>query len=331
MNHQDLRATDRIDRAAGMLLGTAVGDALGVPYEFATPPGPGEEAAMLGGGLGDFAPGEWSDDTSMAVVVAEVVAAERSASTEVALDRIAAGFVRWFRSSPPDIGNQTARVLGAASQRLDSGETGTARILGEEAVIDALSHEHSAGNGALMRTAPVTLGHLDDRVALAAAARGVARLTHADPLAGDSCVLWSEAVRVAVVEARIDLTAGLDLLVSRREQWTAWLADALDPRHRDDPVPGRSFRPNGYTVTALQAAVAAIAHTDETPGQLERGLHAAVRIGDDTDTIAAIAGGLLGARWGARAIPASWRQAVHGWPGHRQADLVALAAAGVGH
>ncbi len=55
------------DRAAGVLLGQACGDALGVPYEFRTPPGPGELAEMKGGGLGPYAPGEWSDDTQMAV------------------------------------------------------------------------------------------------------------------------------------------------------------------------------------------------------------------------------------------------------------------------
>ncbi|MEI5675259.1 MULTISPECIES: ADP-ribosylglycohydrolase family protein [unclassified Nocardioides] len=313
------------DRAAGALIGSAVGDALGVHYEFATPPGAGQDAAMLGGGLGDFAPGEWSDDTSMAIVIAEAVRATGSVATPAALDLIAQGFVRWYRSSPPDIGIQTSRVLGAASCRLEAGEDGPGRVLAQEATIDALDHPRSAGNGALMRTAPVALAHLDDRVALAGAARRVASLTHADPLAGDSCVLWSEAVRVAVVDGRIDLTAGLDLLTSRSEQWAGWLADALRPERRSEDVPGREFTPNGFTVTALQAAAAAIAHTPETPGQLERGLHGAIRIGDDTDTVAAIAGGLLGARWGANAVPEEWCRAIHGWPGYRYADLLALA------
>ena len=100
--------------------------------------------------------------------------------------------------------------------------------------------------------------------------------------------------------------------------------------------PPGSFTPNGFTVTALQAAWSAIRQTETPPQQpasgsfaashFEHALHAAVRIGNDTDTVAAIAGGLLGAYWGVSAIPAKWRSVVHGWPGLRARDLVAMAA-----
>jgi ADP-ribosyl-[dinitrogen reductase] hydrolase len=70
---------------------------------------------------------------------------------------------------------------------------------------------------------------------------------------------------------------------------------------------------------------------DDGPvGHLTRGLDAAVRAGDDTDTVAAIAGGLLGAVYGASAIPEQWRRLLHGWPGLRSEDLVALAGRIVG-
>lgn len=315
------------DRAAGALLGTAVGDALGVPYEFGLAPGPGEYAEMRGGGLGDFAPGEWSDDTSMAVAVARVAAAVPDLRADGALDAVAEGFLEWYDAPPPDIGNQTRAVLAATRARLAAGERGPGRVMREEAQIYALSHEHSAGNGALMRTAAVAWPHLDDRVAGAEAARLVASLTHADPLAGDSCVLWSEAIRVAIMSGEIRPGAGLDLLPApRREQWRAWLTEAERPA--DEAVPGARFRPNGYTVTALQAAVAAIVLTPASGGpaaHLTEALHAAVRIGDDTDTVAAIAGALLGAAYGAGAIPADWRAAVHGWPGLTGEGLVGLA------
>src|SRR3954453_2387350 len=76
---------EQADRAAGVLLGGAVGDALGMPYEFGTPPGPGEFAEMTGGGLGNFVAGEWSDDTSMAVAIAEVAATGADLTTPEAL------------------------------------------------------------------------------------------------------------------------------------------------------------------------------------------------------------------------------------------------------
>ena len=319
-----------------MLLTTACGDALGVPYEFATPPGPDAEAEMRGGGLGDFTPGEWSDDTAMAVAIARVAATGADLTTEASLDAIGEGFLEWFRPGPPDVGNQTSDVLSSTQRRLDAGEPGVSRIMTEEAAAYSLERSHSAGNGALMRTAPLALAHLDDREHLAAAARFVARLTHGDPLAGDSCVLWCEAIRIAVSEERFDVTSGLDLMAgSRREQWQAWVDDALDlERNRAEAVPGERFKPNGFTVTALQAAVAAIMTTDvpdlQPRDHLQLALHAAVRIGDDTDTVAAIAGGLLGARWGASAVPDDWRRAVHGWPGLDGRDLVELATRAVG-
>lgn len=69
----NLTAAQR-DRACGTLLGIAAGDALGAGYEFDGPRGPDEPIAMIGGGLGPFAPGEWTDDTSMAIAIAEIAA-----------------------------------------------------------------------------------------------------------------------------------------------------------------------------------------------------------------------------------------------------------------
>lgn len=305
---------------------------MGVPHEFATPPGPGEVPVMSGGGLGDYEPGEWSDDTQMACCVAEVLADGGDLCSPAGLERVGYRFMEWLDSPPADIGVQTSTVLRMA--RVDRMRTGGAFVpferFFEHATMYAAGGAPAAGNGALMRTGPVALGSLQDRVRTATAARLVARLTHADPLAGDSCVMWSEAIRVAVTEARFDFTAGLDLLpVERQAQWQAWIGEALAPDA--GAVPGARFRPNGFTVTAMQAAIAAIHHTqlpvDRPERHLEAALQNAVRIGDDTDTVAAIAGSLLGARWGASAIPRGWVKAVHGWPGYRARDLSRLAGA----
>src|SRR6186997_218617 len=97
------------DRAAGVLLGQACGDALGVPYEFAAPPV--GEAQMLGGGLGPYAPGEWSDDTQMAICIARVAASGADLTSAVARDEVAAAFEGWAADGASDIGNQTSAVL----------------------------------------------------------------------------------------------------------------------------------------------------------------------------------------------------------------------------
>jgi ADP-ribosylglycohydrolase len=325
--------TAQNDRAAGVLLGQGCGDALGVPYEFEPPLGKDVPAVMKGGGLIRGKPGEWSDDTAMAMAIAEVAATGADLTTESALDEIAEGFLRWFRAGPPDVGNQTRAVLSALRRRLDAGETGTSRITAEESAAYVAENPRAAGNGALMRTSPVALAHLDDREKCAEAARKIAALTHGDELAGDSCVLWSEAIRVAVLTGAIDVESGLDLIpAERRDQWESWIGESLTIR------PG-VFTPNGFTVTALQAALSAIEHTPipelaPADGQfpclhLQEALQAVIRIGDDTDTTAAIAGGLLGARWGASAVPWNWRRIVHGWPGRDGRDLVSLAALAV--
>lgn len=325
MSHITL-TTEQSHRAAGVLLGQACGDALGVPYEFATPPGADQRAEMLGGGLGDYSPGEWSDDTQMAVCIARVAATGADLTSADALDAIAEAFLDWAANGASDIGNQTRAVLSTASGR--EGQAG-ARLT-QAAAEYAARHPRSAGNGALMRTAVVGLTALTDREQTAASAQAVAALSHGDPLAGDSCVLWCEAIRVAVMDGRLDVRAGLDLIpAERRDRWVSWLDDA-------ETRPAASFNPNGFTVTALQAAWAAISRTPipaDNPAtgsfaatHFQDTMHAAVRIGNDTDTVAAIAGGMLGAYWGASAVPAAWRSIVHGWPGKRTRDLVAMAA-----
>ena len=309
------------DRAAGVLLAQACGDALGGPYEFqATVPAHPE---MVGGGLGPYAPGEWSDDTQMAICVARGAGTGADLTRPDALDAIAVAFEDWRRHGASDIGIQTSSVLRAAAAM--EGRAGVRLRTASFAHLERTGQ--AAGNGALMRSAVVGLTALDDRDRTAAAARAVAELTHADALAGDSCVLWCEAVRRAVLDHVLDLRGGVDLLPEgRRVRWLKWIDAAEDPRAAP------SLRTNGFTATALQAAWHAIATTPVTAEadgsfaceHLQHALRAAVRIGGDTDTVAAIAGGLLGAYWGASAVPAAWRRAVHGWPGLRARDLAAF-------
>ncbi len=304
------------DRAGGVLLGQAIGDALGVPYEFAAPITAGE-ARMVGGGLGPYAPGEWSDDTQMAICIAQVTATGADLRTEAGLDAVARKFLDWQARGASDIGAQTAAVLGAA--RRSSGPL--ARRMTDASLAAAASGR--AGNGALMRTNVVGLVALDDPQATADAAARVAALTHADQRCVDACALWSEAVRVAVTTGRLDVRAGLPLLpTERRAEWAALIEDA-------ETRPPATFVRNGYTVTALQAAWAAIWSNRHIkgPDHVEAALQAAVAIGHDTDTIAAIAGGLLGARYGVSGLPTDLARRVHGWPELRGRDLIGLATA----
>ncbi|AWB92665.1 ADP-ribosylglycohydrolase family protein [Aeromicrobium chenweiae] len=317
MTHSD-------NRAAGVLLGQACGDALGVPYEFGPALPESTVPEMIGGGPFGFDPGEYSDDTAMAVCIAEVAATGADLTSDEALDNIAERFLEWGATAK-DVGNQTRAIFAATTRR--DGPRG--RAMRAASAEHAAAHPGRVGNGALMRTSAVALTRLDDRDATAAAARAVASLTHADPLGLESCVLWTEAIRVAVTTGELDLLGGLDLLdAGSRDRWRAWIREATD-------VDPRTYPSNGFTVYALQAAWAAITWTRTPELDAEAGtfpaqhfslaLMNAVRTGDDTDTVAAIAGGLLGGHWGWSAIPAHWSRRVHGYGGHRARGLVTLA------
>jgi ADP-ribosyl-[dinitrogen reductase] hydrolase len=312
------------DRIEGVLLATAAGDALGAPYEFGPPRGPELDVAMVGGGV--WEPGEWTDDTSMAIAIAEVAATGADLRAPEAQDEIVERWYEWSLRAK-DVGIQTRSVLTAAAQ---AGGVTAARA--REAA--ARLHERTgrtAGNGSLMRTAPVALAYLDDEAAMVEAARALSELTHVDPDAGDACVLWCCAIRQAVLTAQLDVRIGLRHIDwSRRKVWQ----ERLDAAEAGRPS---SFAHNGWVVAALQAAWSAISTTpvpvdDAASGvfradHLRLALDAAVRAGHDTDTVAAIAGGLLGAAYGASAVPVRWRALLHGWPGITARGLVDVASA----
>lgn len=308
--------TARADRAAGVALGAACGDALGAPYEFAPPIGPDVPVVMAGGGAMRWAPGEWTDDTAMAVPLLEAAVAARSRGVALAdrLDDVAHAWVAWAHTAKA-VGVQTRAVLTAAANRMV-----TAAKLADVAHQHHLRSGRSGGNGSLMRTWPVALAYLDAPDALARAARTVSQMTHVDPDAGDACVLWCAAIVHAIDAGELDVRVGLPRLPSgRRDLWAGRIAEA----EQASPV---AFDKNGWVVHAFQGAWSALATTPGEGAEHARGaLEAAVRAGWDTDTVAAIAGALVGARWGASALPAEWVAPLHGWPGLTGADLAAKA------
>lgn len=349
----------RLDRIEGVLLAQACGDALGVPWELGHRPadaGCGAEPGdgfMQGGGLGPYEPGEWSDDTQMAVVVARVAATGADLTSRPALDAIANGFIDWYRSTASDVGVQTRAVLTAVARH--RGEPGVSDRM-RRAALDyhEASGGRSAGNGALMRNGVVGLTRLHDPRATAAAARAVASLTHADPLAADSCVIQAEMIRANIVspvwEGRpfngANPLAALDAVDEGRRGYWHDLFDggAYDPMNWDRPgLPPT----DGFTVDALGKARLAFIAANHAAGALppDAGrtalagawmrlvLSRAVSASDDSDTVAAIAGAVAGSYLGASAIPAEWEAKVHGLPAGpgsgplRAADLRSLARA----
>lgn len=302
----------RGERVVGAVVGCAVGDALGAPFEFSLPgvfsgrfPEPGGGGEMCGGGGWD--PGEATDDTQMALMVALSLLERGGLDPADAFAR----FQVWARAEPKDIGLQTEAVL-------------TSGLSWERAAADHAAHAgRAAGNGSLMRAVTGAVFYARaGRDASMDAARRISALTHGDPAAGEGCALYHELVRVAL-NGVDPLTAVHDALAQvgpvRRERWATVLAPTWGP--------DQATEFNGAVWPALGTALWALRTTDT----FEQALRAAVDVGGDTDTVAAITGGLAGAIYGAGAIPERWTAPLHvSLPGHgeriwRYVDLCDLA------
>lgn len=278
-------------RAIGALLGAAVGDALGAPFEFMPRDtyrsrfpepvleGPGE---MVGGGTFGWAPGEFTDDTQMGVALAESLLEHGHYEPD-------AVWARWrtWASTARDIGINTRQSLSAPDWRDVAGDG-----------------RRSAGNGALMRAFPLALAMFEatDAAVLDVCLRQAA-LTHGHPAAGWGAWIGVELTRFAI--AGDDIWPELDrLLDDLPDDIHAAFAPVLSPTW----TPDRSAPANGTVWGCLAQAVWAVRSTTT----FEDAVVAAVALGDDADTVGCVTGAIAGAKYGVDAIPARWVAAVHG-------------------
>lgn len=272
------------DRALGALLGLAVGDAIGTTLEFKTRDSYPRLSDMIGGGPFGLKPGQWTDDTAMALALADSLAARDGLDEQDLLNR----FSKWWRTGSYsctghcfDIGSTTAQAVRRWEQT-GANHSGSTDPL-------------SAGNGSLMRLAPVAIRFWNDRPALRDAAARQSRTTHAAPEAVDACVLYAEMLADA-----ISGRPRSEVLSPRSGDWAGQIATINGGSWRGKK---RSIiNASGYVAHSLEAALWAIGRS---PAYDQAVLHAA-NLGQDADTTAAIAGQMAGALAGAAAIPAPW-------------------------
>lgn len=277
-------------------MGLAVGDALGTTVEFQEPGTFEPVQEITGGGVFHLAPGEWTDDTSMALCLAESLVECRAFNLSDQLDR----YLRWYkkgymssRGGCFDIGN----TVRAALSRFES----TRKVY-------AAADEMSAGNGSLMRLCPVPLcwwRRPDRAIELSGES---SRSTHGARAATDACRYFGGLLVGAIL--------GFDkatLLAPRYAPVTGyWDIHSLVPEI--DEIASGSFmkceppmiESTGYVVKTLEAVLWAFYHSDS----FEEGCRLAVNLGGDADTCGAVFGQLAGAFYGEQGIPQRWRQLV---------------------
>jgi ADP-ribosyl-[dinitrogen reductase] hydrolase len=280
---------DLEDRYRGCLLGLACGDALGGSVEFESraeiaaehPDGVRE---FIGGGPWRLAPGEVTDDTQMTLALARSLA--RGGPYD--MEDIGQQFLAWMQSGPKDIGNQTHAALALLARGTPWDEAG------EQIQREALP-KGAAGNGSIMRCAPVALRFRTEPEAIVQASRDTSRITHADLRCTWSCVAVNQAIAHFLNGGNVD--AVVEVATSGVQA-----ARVVDAVRSAGTLPRDQVRSGGYVLDTLTAAFWSLLTHDS----LEETLVTAVALGEDTDTTAAVAGALAGAYYGAQAIPGRW-------------------------
>lgn len=320
-----------IDRARGALLGLAVGDALGTTLEFSSAPASlpafptlatGPHRDVVGKGPFRLAPGQVTDDTQMACLLARLVRDRASFDPEEASCLYGEWASRAF-----DVGTQTAAALARAGRGVP------ALTAGRETW--AVPGRRPAGNGSLMRTAPIGVFLAGDPDARRRAALLDSAVTHHDPRCLLACAAFDAAIARAVAgappvrpgslldAARREVGEAAEVAVSlfpgeesALDDGCAELLEDLSLAERDDPgLTGRlavDGQAKGFVRVSFRLAFWELLHAPS----FEAGLVDAVNRCGDADTNGAIAGALLGAMHGERAIPARWSEPVLSAPPH---------------
>jgi ADP-ribosyl-[dinitrogen reductase] hydrolase len=279
---------DTADRTAGCVLGLALGDALGAPFEGRRAaeipdPLPALELPLMG-----LPPGSTTDDTAMARNLVRSLAAHG----EFDPDDLVVRHLEWFRSGPPDVGVLTRRVLSRVDQSEDAFEA--ARSVWEER-----GPEVSAGNGSVMYCAPLGLAYADRPEELPEVAPKLSALTHHDQRCRTAVLAVTVAtaalVRGESPEGAVD--AALTAIVDR--EGGEELEYLLEFVGVGRPIDGPD---QGFCLFTVGVALQSLLGT----GDFETEVSRVVALGGDTDTNAAVAGALLGTLVGERGLPQAW-------------------------
>lgn len=274
------------ERFRGCLLGLAVGDAVGTTLEFC-PRGTFEPLTdMVGGGPFGLAPGQWTDDTSMALCLATSLIEQGEFDVRDQMER----YCRWadagYLSSTGycfDIGNTVASALR--------------RYRCEGNPYAGSTDPNTAGNGCIMRLAPVAMFFFPDFDTVERFAVDSSRTTHGAEECIDACRLFGKVIfRALLGRSKEDVLLGDAGAFFSSERISAIARGSYRAKLEE------AIRGSGYVVESLEAALWSFARTDS----FEAAILLAANLGDDADTTAAVCGQVAGAYYGERGIPPRW-------------------------
>ena len=277
------------DRALGALVGLAIGDALGAPVEFCRRNTFAPVTDMRAGGYFKLPAGAWTDDTAMALCLGESLIDHPHLDQKDLLDRFCLWAEKGANTSTGvcvGIGQNTLRVLGNYHRN--------------GALLAPETRQKSDGNGAIMRLAPVAVRHWHNPVEARRVADLQSRTTHYSVLSAAACE--SLALTLCALIGGQDWTQASSPTPSNHWPDAIKAFSSEDWQKRDQDT----ISSTGFVVHTLEAALWAVDTTDSFAAALLK----AVNLGDDADSVGAVAGQLAGARYGLSAIPTNWLDAL---------------------
>lgn len=273
----------RDSRRMGSILGLAVGDALGTTSEFQQAGSFAPITDLVGGGVFRLPAGAWTDDTSMALCLAESLVECGGFDARDQMSR----YVRWWREGHWSSTGSCFDIGGATRQAL-------ARFERSGEPVSGSTDPGTAGNGSVMRLAPVVAFFGHDAVAAVQHARESSRTTHGAAECVDGCDLLARLLLRGYDGEAVTAPLASDPAWSDGLQAVAAMGEA------QGPMPPRP--PSGYVVDTLACARWCVARA----GDFREAVLLAANLGGDADTIAAVTGQIAGARWGMEGIPSEW-------------------------
>jgi ADP-ribosyl-[dinitrogen reductase] hydrolase len=283
-----------IDRYKGCLVGLAVGDALGTTLEFEAPGSFKPITDIVGGGPFNLKSGEWTDDTSMALCLAESLIERKGFDPFDQLQR----YCRWYREGH----------LSSTGKCFDIGTTIRSALVHFEktgAPFCEVDDPYAAGNGSIMRLAPVPMFYLANPQEAIRRSEESSRTTHGARVCGEACRYFG-ALLVGALRGESKEILLSDHYCPVPEYWKNHpLGEEIDEiasgsfKYKNPP----KIIGSGYVVKSLEAALWAFYRGDS----FKEGALLAVNLGNDADTTGAVYGQIAGAFYGYQGIPEEWR------------------------
>jgi ADP-ribosyl-[dinitrogen reductase] hydrolase len=274
-------------RARGCAVGAAVGDALGMPLEFGSRRATDRMVREMRSGR--LPAGTFTDDTEMALALAESLVAHKPLDPADLAER----FVAWYEGGPEDIGYQTRMVLYEISRGAEWEQASK---------VVHRAYPDSAGNGSVMRCWPAALAHWDDLPGLLADSRLQSQVTHRHAECVAACAFVNatiyELLRGTAPAAAIE--RALEAVEMPEPLWAA--IQAAPSRRREE------LQNSGWVRDTTESAVWGLLTTDSCREAIVQ----VANLGGDADSAAAVTGALAGATYGLDAIPMDWREALRG-------------------